>query len=233
MKRKWVEDKEDKEKEDEEEDKDEKKHYLVLDPPCKRCKECREQCTKEVRGKGMSCVQCIKIKKMCDWVDKGKGKEVKKRVVKKVRLEFEVGPSRVQDEDSVEDNSENSTAALWAVMDALHYIQVDNQCHHNFIIQNVSKLILEPSMVMGNAMKLFTLYFNQKTREEERQMMNRGVGTEEETTDVQSRGSREVSGSGSSQTLADQDVEMGRAEVGKSTEGSGEKEGDAGDKNVP
>jgi hypothetical protein len=36
---------------------------------------------KEIGGKGTSCVQCIKIKKMCDQADKGKGKEkeVKKR----------------------------------------------------------------------------------------------------------------------------------------------------------
>jgi hypothetical protein len=30
---------------------------------------------------------------MCDWVDKGKGKEVKKRVVKKARSEFKAGLS--------------------------------------------------------------------------------------------------------------------------------------------
>jgi hypothetical protein len=35
----------------------------------------------------------VKIKKMCDQVDKGKGKEVKKRVTKKVRSEVEAGPS--------------------------------------------------------------------------------------------------------------------------------------------
>jgi hypothetical protein len=55
-------------------------------------------------------------------------------------------------------------------------------------------------------------------------MVNRGVDTEEQMTEVQSRGSREVSGSGSSQTLADQDVEMGRVEVGKLMEEGGEKE---------
>jgi hypothetical protein len=51
---------------------------------------------------------------------------------------------------------------LWAVMDALHDIQVDNQCHCDLIIQNILKLILEPSMAMGKTVKLFTLYLDQK-----------------------------------------------------------------------
>lgn len=56
--------------------------------------------------------------------------------------------------------------------------------------------------------------------------MKRGVGTEEESTEVWSRGNRGTSGSGSSQTLAEQDVEMGRAEVGV---GEGEGAGGAVD----
>jgi hypothetical protein len=127
VKRKQVEDEEDEEKEDEEEDEDEEKHYLVLDLPCKRCKERQEQCMKEVGGKDTSCVQCIKIKKMCEWVDKGKGKEVKKRVVKKVRSEFKAGLLGVcDDEDGIKDNNKNLMAVLWVVVDALHNIQVDN-----------------------------------------------------------------------------------------------------------
>jgi hypothetical protein len=72
---------------------------------------------KEVGGKGTSCVQCMKIKKMCDQADKGKGKEMKKRVTKKARSEAEAGPLRVREEedDRIEDNSQSSTAALWAL----------------------------------------------------------------------------------------------------------------------
>jgi hypothetical protein len=85
MKRKRMEESEDEDEDEEEEEEDKnEKHFLVLDPPCKRCKEHQEWCMKEVGGKGTSCVQ---------WADKGKGKEVKKRVVKKARSEFEVGPS--------------------------------------------------------------------------------------------------------------------------------------------
>jgi hypothetical protein len=91
---------------------------------------------------------------MCDWADKGKGKEVKKRVVKKARLEFEVGLSQVRDEDNgIKDNSKSLMAALWAVVDTLHNIQVDNQHHCNFMIHNVMRLILELTMAMGLAMK--------------------------------------------------------------------------------
>jgi hypothetical protein len=96
MKRKQMEESEDEDKDDEEEEEEEEeKHYLVLDPPCKRCREQQERCMKEVGGKGMSCVQCVRIKKMCDQADKGKGKEVKKRVTKKARSEAEVGHCRL------------------------------------------------------------------------------------------------------------------------------------------
>jgi hypothetical protein len=54
--------------------------------------------------------------------------EVKKRVMKKARLEFKAGPSQVREEvdDGIEDNSESTAAVLWVVVDALHDIQDSN-----------------------------------------------------------------------------------------------------------
>jgi hypothetical protein len=88
---------------------------------------------------------------------------------------------------------------------------------------------------MGLVMKLLMGYLDWKNWEEERQMVDRGVGTEDQMTEVWSGGSGEASGSGSgsgSQMLADEDVQMGRAEV-RVTEKGGEKEGAAGDKTAP
>lgn len=47
--------------------------------------------------------------------------------------------------------------ALWAVMDTLHDIQAENQCHCDFMIHNVMRLILESTMVMGLAMKEWSI----------------------------------------------------------------------------
>jgi hypothetical protein len=61
-------------------------------------------------------------------------------------------------------------------------------------------------------------------KERRREGVNRGVGTENKVlTEVWSGGNRGMSGSGSSQTLAEQDVEMGGVEVR-----GGESEGAAG-----
>jgi hypothetical protein len=189
---------------------------------------------KEVGGKGTSCVQCVKIKKMCNWADKGKGKEVKKRVTKKVRSEVQAGPSQVREEedDSIEDNSQNLTVALWAIVDAIHNMKDENQCFWDMLIHNVLKPLMESTIAMGLAMKEWTwyLYVKSAKKDQRRVGVSRGVGTEEvvltEATEVQSGGSRGTSGGESSQTLADQDVEMGGAEVGVGEgEGAGGEEG--------
>jgi hypothetical protein len=105
--------------------------------------------------------------------------------VKKARLEVKVGLSRIRDEeDSIKDNSESLMAALWVVMDALHDIQVDNQQHHDFMIQNIMRPIVELTMATGLAMKEWMQYILAKSAEKERRRegVNRGVGTEEELT---------------------------------------------------
>jgi hypothetical protein len=58
--------------------------------------------------------------------------------------------------------------ALWAVMDTLHDIQADNQCHCDFMIHNVMRLILESTMVMGLAMKEWSRYIVEKSAKKER-----------------------------------------------------------------
>jgi hypothetical protein len=89
---------------------------------------------------------------------------------------------------------------------------------------NVIRPLLDAAMAMGLAMKEVTRYVRELRAE--REMMNRGVGTENEVsmevTEVRSGGSGGTSGGQSSQTLADQDVEMGGAEVGV---GAGESAG--------
>jgi hypothetical protein len=187
---------------------------------------------KEVGGKGMSCVQCVKIKKMCDQADKGKGKEVKKRVMKKARLEVEAGPSQVREEEDngIKDNSQNLTAALWVIVDAIHNMKDENQRFRDMLIHNVLKPLMESTIAMGLVMKEWTRYLYLKSAEKDwrRVGVSRGVGTDEEVsmevTEVHTRGSGGTSGGESSQTLAEQDIEMGGVEVG-----AGEGEGAGGE----
>jgi hypothetical protein len=173
---------------------------------------------------------------MCDRADKGKGKEkeVKKRVTKKARSEAEVGLLRVREEedDGIKDNSQNSMAALWAIVDAIHNMKDKNQQFRNLLIHNVLKPLMESTIMMGLAMKEWTWYLYMKSAKKDwrRVGVSRGVGTDEEmlteVTEVWSGGSGGTSGGESSQMLADQDIEMGRAEVGVGAgEGAGGEEG--------
>jgi hypothetical protein len=99
---------------------------------------------------------------MCDQADKGKGKEkeVKKRVMKKARSEAEVGLSWIREEEdnSMEDNSQSSTAAIWAVVDAIHDMKDENQRFCDMLIHNVLKPLMESTIMTGLAMKEWTWY---------------------------------------------------------------------------
>jgi hypothetical protein len=175
----------------------------------------------------------VKIKKMCDRADKGKGKEVKKRVTKKARSEVEAGPSRIREEedDGIEDNSQSSTAAIWAVVDAIHDMKDENQRFRDMLIHNILKPLMESTIATGFAMKEWTRYLYLKSAEKDQRRVGAsiGVGTEEEvSTEVTEVRSGGTSGGQSSQTLADQDVEMGGAEggVGEGKGAGGEEGGD-------
>jgi hypothetical protein len=128
----------------------------------------------------------VKIKKMCNWVVKGKGKEVKKRVMKKARPEVKVGPSQVreEEEDGIKDNSQNLMAALWVIVDAIHDMKDENQHFQDMLIQNVLRPIMESTITMGLVMKEWTQYLYVKSAKKEwrRVGVSRGVGTEEEVS---------------------------------------------------
>jgi hypothetical protein len=114
-------------------------------------------------------------------------------------------------------------------MDALHDMKDENQCFQDMLIHNVLRLIVESTIVMGLAMKEWTWYMYVKSAKEERRRVgvSRGVGTEEVSMEVWSRENGGTSGGESSQTLAEQDIEMGRAEVGVSEGAGGEEGGEA------
>jgi hypothetical protein len=146
---------------------------------------------------------------------------------------------REEEDNRIEDNSQNSTAALWAIVDTIHDMKDKNQHFQDMLIHNVLKPLMESTIATGLVMKEWTQYLYMKSAEKDQRRVgvSRGVGTEKvvsmEVTEVWSRGSGGMSRGESSQTLADQDVEIGRAEVrvgegeGAGGEEGGEEDGEA------
>jgi hypothetical protein len=108
----------------------------------------------------------------------------------------------------------------------------ENQQFRDMLIHNILKPLMESMIAMGLVMKEWTWYLYVKTAKKDRRRVgvSRGVGTEEEVSmevmEVQSGGSGGTSGGQSSQTLADQDIEMCRVGEG---EGAGGEEGGEGE----
>jgi hypothetical protein len=178
---------EDEDNDDDDDEVQEAEGFIVLVPPCARCREKGEMCMKEMGGKGTSCAQCARMKKSCQRDVKGKGKEKgeeKKRQVKKkakstmmaeAQAEAEADPSRTL----VSERSDLSiTSATWRIAETLENIQADLRTRDEYMVAKIYAPFYQLGKEISNTLGTLCQVLPEVRDRVDR--VDRGVGTEED-----------------------------------------------------